>query len=72
MLHDMSSEFWHVSGLLLLVLSIAGPVAGWFLGVDKIFLIMCFTFCFLGAVYFAQLGNYSKPRKVRETEQPHN
>jgi hypothetical protein len=68
MLHDMSREFWHISGLVLLGLGVAGPIAGWFLGIDKFFLVMGPVCCFLGAGYFLQLGNYSKPRKEREGE----
>jgi hypothetical protein len=66
MLHDMSKEFWNAAGWILFFLALALPAAGWWLGLDRIFIFGTFFFCFLGAGYMAQLGRFSRSRTEQE------
>jgi hypothetical protein len=63
MLHDMSREFWHTLGMVLLVCAIVVPITGWFLDFGGFFVFASFLGCLMGAAYMLQLGNASDSRR---------
>jgi hypothetical protein len=65
MLHDMSREFWHTLGLILLVSAIVIPSVGWHPDFGGFFVFSSFLGCIMGAGYMLQLGNASDSRKNR-------
>jgi hypothetical protein len=65
MLHDMSREFWHLLGIVLLIAAVVAPMLGWYLDVDHAALVGFSILCVIGAGYMLQLGNASDSREDR-------
>jgi len=64
-LYDMSREFWHKLGLVLLISAFVVPITGWFLGFGDFFVFATGSGCLIGAGFMLQLGNASDSRKDR-------
>jgi hypothetical protein len=64
-LYDISREVWHTLGFVLLISSIAVPIAGRYLNFGDFFVFSTFLGCFVGAACMLQIGNASDSRKDR-------
>jgi hypothetical protein len=67
-MHDMSSTFWYVLSLILLVGAVSALIANLFLDGDNTLHTLLFFISFgglLGAGYTLQLGNWSKSTNDR-------
>ena len=64
-LHDMTREFWHTLGLVLLISAFVVPITGLYLGFGGFFVFATGSGCLMGAGFMLQLGNASNSRKDR-------